>query len=270
MNAKNFFYFFFFIICFFAAFGMTAHASSVDPSIIEDVRWMEKKVAGLFGYDAWPLAPTEVVYNTNCRSAVSSHSNGTTMFPCDISKYRERKVFLTKNTLGEMEAFPGYVDYWDNVAHEVGHSFSRLFISLKDRHWAKCDADEYLELTEGFATYVAYEVLLREAKFKNNHEYERYLAVRTAKYLVQFSMENPTKYPSEVRGLFGAIAFSLESKRHIKLHMERFPSRKQVTLKDEDMVDPYYPRGLMRVYALKHIFTKNGFENGTIKEHFCK
>lgn len=267
MSARNFFFLSFFILySFFTAEKSMARERVVDSAIIEDVRRMETEVAHLFGYAAWPLAPTKVVYRTDCNSPASYYNNGIIMFSCDIGEYRAGKPFTKKNVLGETETFPRYVDYLDTVAHEVGHSFSQVFINLNDPHWDECEAGEYLELSEGFATYVAYEILLRESKAKNDSQYERYLAARTARYLIQLRADNHRPSP----GFSSAIAFSSASERYIRSSMKRFSNKKILALKNEDSVESMYPRGLMRVYARKHVFTKEGFENGTIKKYFCK
>lgn len=265
MNAKKFFFLMFFILCSCATVEKSM-ARDVESGIIEDVRRMEAEVAHLFGYAAWPVAPTKVEYNTDCNSSSSFYNNGVIMFSCDIAAYRAGKPFVKKNALGETETFPGYVDYWDTVAHEVGHSLSRVFLNLNDLHWNECDANEYLELSEGFATYVAYEILLQESKAKNDSRYERYLAARTARYLTQLRANGPHSSPRFSR----AIGFSSEMERYINSSMARFANKQPIVLKDEDSVEIGYPRGLMRVYALKNIFTKKGFESGVIKKHFCK
>jgi hypothetical protein len=269
MNAKKIFCFIFFIFCFsFLVFEKSfAYGQPAEPAIVDDVRRMETEVARLFGYADWPLAPTKVVYHKNCNSSASYYNNGTIMFSCDIAKYRRGKSSVKENVPGETETFPGYVDYLDTVAHEVGHSFSQVFINLNDRHWDDCDAGEYLELSEGFATYVAYEILLRRSKAENDDRYERYLAARTVRYLTQLRADDHRSSS----GFSSAIAFSSESERYINSSMKRFSNKEIFALKkNEDLVDSVYPRGLVRVYALKHIFTKDGFKNGTIKKYFCK
>jgi hypothetical protein len=241
MNAKVFLFFIFVLVCSCATTkNLSAHELSVDPQITADVRRVEMEIAHLFEYSKWPLAPTKVAYNANCHSPVSFHSGGTIILSCDTPKYREGKPFMKKNVSGKMEKFPGYTDYLDTLVHEVAHNFSVLFIDSRDAHWKECDADEYFELSEGFATYVAYQILLREAKSTGDYQYERYLAARTARYSAQLARLSQKKSQG-----------------------------KSLALKDENSVESWYPRGLARVYALRQIFTKENFKNGTIKKYFC-
>jgi hypothetical protein len=234
MNAKKFFYPVIFFILFSCATveKSTTHKSSIDSRIVEDVRRMEMSVARLFGYETWSLPPTKVIYNSNCRSQASYYNNGTIIFSCEIPAYREGKLFLKENALGEPETFPGYVEYLDTVAHEVGHSFSRLFFDPKDPHWAECDVEEYEELNEGFATYVAYEILLQETKAKHDYQYERYLAARTARYMIQLRAEG--QKIGAPGNLSVVKAFSSKSERYISARMKYF-SRGKLFLKNENL-----------------------------------
>ncbi len=247
-----------------------ANEPSVELQIVADVRRMETEIAHLFGYAKWPFAPTEVKYGANCRVAASYSYGDTIQLSCDTLKYRQGKPFQKKNVFGETETFPGYVEYLDTITHEIAHIFFRSFIDPKDPPWKKCDIDEYYELSEGFATYVAYEILFRESRKTNDPEYERYLAARTARYLIQLNVSDKRLDRSSSDFPF-TKAFSPESKRYIDSALARFSEKKSLVLKDEDaFVDLYYPAGLVRVYALKHIFTKKGFEGGIIKKYFCR
>lgn len=247
-----------------------ADVPSVDPQITADVRRVETEIAHLFGYAKWPLAPTEVEYNTNCRSAASFHYGGVIRLSCDTPKYRQGKPFLKKNVSGETEVFPGYTEYLDTIAHEIAHNFSRLFIDLKDSYWKECDTDEYFELSEGFATYVAYEILLRESVVKHDPQYERYLAAKTVRYLAQLDVIDKQSARSSLSNFPIASAFSPKSTLYIDSELGDFLAKKILALKDEDSVSDWYPRGLMRVYALRRIFTQDGFEKETIKKYFCR
>lgn len=241
MNAKVFLFFIFALVCSCAVTkNRPAQELSVDPQITADVRRVETQIAHLFEYAKWPLAPTKIAYNSNCRSAVSFHSGGTIILSCDTPKYREGKPFMKKNVSGEVEIFPGYTDYLDTLVHEVAHNFSVLFVDSRDAYWKECDVDEYFKLSEGFATYVAYKILLQEAKSTGDYQYERYLAARTARYSAQ-------------------LAHLSQEKSH----------EKSLALKDENSTESWYSLGLVRVYALRQIFTKENFKNGTIKKYFC-
>jgi hypothetical protein len=243
---------------------------SVESQIIADVRRVETEIAHVFGYAKWPFAPTKVEYAANCRGRASFSYGGTIVLSCDTVQHKQGKVFLEKSVSGKTEVFPGYADYLDTVAHEIAHIFSRLFIDLKDPYWKECDTDEYFELSEGFATYAAYEILLRESAAKHDPEYERYLAAKTARYLAQLDVIDQQPTHSSLSNFPIASAFSPESTLHIDSELGNFLAKKILALKDEDSVNDWYPRGLMRVYALRHIFTQDGFEKGTIKKYFCR
>lgn len=247
----------------------TSEEPSVEAQIIGDVRRMETEIAHLFGYAKWPLAPTKVVYSTNCKDVDSYEYHGDILLSCDTPRYRQGKLFEKKNIFGEMESFFGYAEYVDTIAHETAHHFAELFIDPNDRQWKECEPSEYFELSEGFATYVEFEILLRRLKHEKDDQLEQYLAAKMTRYAIQLSMLDKKFNRSVISGIVTDMGFSSESKQYIDSQLARFLQGKPHVLKDEDVVADWFLRGLVRVLALKHGFTKDGFQNGTVKKFFC-
>lgn len=245
---------------------------STEQQITADVRRVEMEIAHLFGYTKWPLAPTKIEYATNCRGKASFSCGEAIVLSCDTVKHQQGKSFRKKNLSGGIEVFPGYASYLSDIVHEIAHYFSRMFV---DHLIKSCEQEKYLELSEGFAEYVTYEILLRESAKMNDPEFERYITAKTVRYLAQLDVSDQQPARSSLSDFpVAAAAFSPESKRYIDSRLAHFLAEKTngkpLFMKDEDAVNDYYPRGLMRVYALRYIFTKESFENGTIKKYFCR
>lgn len=263
----------FVVVSLFAVYCVTLEKPitdepSLEAQVIVDVRRVEADIARLFGYENWSLAPTQIAYNTECKDPDSYESHGTIILSCDTLKYRQGKPFKRKNMFGEMESFSGYAEYQDRIVHETAHHFAELFIDLNDSQLKECEPAEYFELSEGFATYVEFEVLLREAKEKKDYQTERYLAAKMVRFAIQLSVLDKKFDRSFISGVVAAMGFSSESKQYIDSEFVRF-LEKPHALKDEDVISDWYPLGLVRILAIKHQLTKDGLRNGVVKKSFC-
>jgi hypothetical protein len=264
-----------------------------EKRLLKDIRTKTKEISNITGYPISSLPKISVEYipkdalEFKCTDgktilAAATYDNN----HISVSRGVYKKGYFGEDAgirtfIGHhFKTFSGRIDYEYTTAHEVGHHFFAAATGWETdtEKWGypNCGTEyhRYDIISDGFADYAAYELLLKKGKELNDSEYEQYVATSVAYYLMRINQIKGTNSLG-LKDIPVTLPFSEKSIAYIDKMLARF--------KQERPIDPckagngnvqecyrgQYAEGWLLAYEWKARYPNGAWDDGTIADFIC-